>query len=83
MLTDACRPGDHRDVDQVEVPETAQPGLARDRDIERAAQLDGPVHSGRGRRFIGGVNGVGDVLCAPDIRTEEVEELVRLRIDAA
>ena len=83
MFADACRPGDNCDVDQVEVPETAQFGLARDRDIERAAQLDGPVHSGRGRRFVGGVNGIGDVLCASNIRTEEIEKLVCLRIDAA
>lgn len=62
MFADACRPGNDIDVDQVKVPETAQLGLSLDRDIEWAAKLDGPVHPGRGRRFIGGVNGIGDVV---------------------
>ena len=62
MLTDACTPGDNRDVHQVEVPEASQLCPARDGNIKGGAQLDGPVHAGRGRRLVGGVNGVGDVL---------------------
>ena len=67
MFADTCRLGNNIDVNQVKVPETAQISLSLDRDIERAAKLDGPVHPGRGRRFIGGINGIGDVVGTLDL----------------
>lgn len=70
-------------MDQVEVPKAAQLGLSLDCDIEWAAKLDGPVHPGRSRRFIGGVNGIGDVVGTFDLRAEKVEKLVCLCIDTA
>ncbi len=63
MLADACPPGDNPDVDQVEVPEAAQPCVPRDGDVEGAAQLDGPAHAARGGGLVGGIDGVGNVIC--------------------
>ena len=83
MLTDACAPGDNRDVHQVEVPEASQFCPARDGDVEGGAKLDGPAHAGRGRRLIGDVNGVGDVLGPFDLGTEEVKKLVFLSVNAS
>ena len=67
MLTDASSSGDNRDIYQVEVPESSQLCPARDGDVEGGIQLDGPVHSGRGRRLVGGVNEVGDILGSFDL----------------
>lgn len=45
--------------------------------------LDGSAHAGQGRRLIGGVNGVGDVLDPFDLGTEEVKKLVCLSVNAS
>ena len=83
MLADACPPGDNPDVDQVEVPEAAQPCIPGDRDVEGAAQLDGPAHAARGGGLVGGVNGVGNVICSVNLGAEVLEQGVRLSIGAA
>ena len=67
MFTDAGTAGHNGNVDQVEVPESSQLCPARDGDVEGGIQLDGPVHSGRGRRLVGGVNEVGDILGSFDL----------------
>ena len=83
MLTDACPSGDNRDVHQVEVPEAAQLCPARDGDVKGGAQLYGPAHAGRGRRLVGGINGVGDVFSPLDLRTEELKKLVCFTVDSS
>ena len=83
MLTDAGSSGDNRDVYQVEVPESSQLCPACDGDVEGGTQLDGPVHAGRGRRFVGGVYGVGDVFGSFDLGTEEVKKLVCFSVDTS
>ena len=83
MLTDARPSGDNRDVHQVEVPEASQLCPARDGDVKGCAQLDGPAHAGRGRRLVGGVNGIGDIFSPLDLGTEELKKLVGLPVDAA
>lgn len=83
MLTDACTPGDNPDIDQVEVPEAAQPCVPRDGDVERAAQLDGPAHAARGGGLVGGVNGIGNVICPVNLGAEVLEQGVRLPVGAA
>ena len=83
MLTDTGSSGDNRDIHQAEVPEASQFCPARDGDVEGGAKLDGPAHAGRGRRLIGGVNGVGDVLGPFDLGTEEVKKLVCLSVNAS
>ncbi len=81
MLTDACPSGDNRDVHQVEVPEASQLCPARDGDVKRGAQLDGPAHAGRGGRLVGGVNGIGDIFSPLDLRTEELKKLICFPVD--
>ena len=83
MLADTSAPGDNGNVHQVEIPETAQLCPARDGDVEGGTQLDGPVHAGRGRRLVGGVNGVGDVFGSFDLGTEEVKKLVCFSVDTS
>lgn len=83
MLTDAGSSGDNCDIYQVEVPESSQLCPARDGDVEGGTQLDGPVHAGWGRRFVGGVNGVGDVFGSFDLGTEEVKKLVCFSVDTS
>ena len=83
MLADSCTSGNDPDVYQIKVPEAPQPCIPRDGDVKGTAQLDGAVHSSRGGEFVGGVDGVGDVACTADLPGEEMEELIRLRIDAA
>lgn len=83
MLADTCSSGDYRNVDQVKVPKAAQLCLVLDCDIEWTAQLDGLVHHGRSRRFIGGINGIGDVLGTFYLRAEKVKKLFCLCIDTA
>ena len=83
MLTDACPSGDNRDVHQVEVPEPAQFGPPCNGDVKGGAQLYGPAHAGRGRRLVGGINGVGDVFSPLDLRTEELKKLVCFTIWSA
>ena len=83
MLTDARSPGNNRDVHQVEVPEASQLCPPCDGDVKGRAQLDGPAHAGRGRRLVGGVNGIGDNFSPLDLGTEELKKLVCLSIDAA
>lgn len=58
MLADIGIAGHYGNPDQVEVPETTQSGLARDRDIERAIQLDGATHPGGSRGLVGCINGI-------------------------
>lgn len=82
MLTDARSSGDNRDIYQVEVPEAAQLCSPCDRDVEGGAQLDSPAHTGRGGRFVGGINGIGDAFRPFDLRAEEVKKLVCLSVDA-
>ena len=83
MLADAGTAGHYGNPDQVEVPETAQSALARDRDIERAAQLDGAMHPRGSRGLVGCINGIGDVLRPADLGTEKTEKFLRFRIDTA
>ena len=83
MLADAGASVDNGDVHQVEVPEAAQLCPACDGDVEGGAKLDGPAHAGRGRRLVGGVNGVGDVFSPFDLGTEEVKKLVCLSVNAS
>ncbi len=83
MLADPCTPGDNPDVHQVEIPEAAQPCIACDGDVERAAQLDAPVHARRGRGAIGGINGVGDVAGSVYLSAQELEEGVRFSVDSS
>lgn len=83
MLTDACPSGDNRDVHQVEVPEPAQFGPPCNGDVKGSAQLYGPAHAGRGRRLVGGINGVGDVFSPLDLRTEELKKLVCFPVDSS
>ena len=83
MLADACAPGDNPDVDQVEVPEAAQPCIPGDGDVEGAAQLDGPAHAARGGGLVGGVNGVGNVICPVNLGAEVLEQGLRLPVGAA
>ncbi len=82
MFTDAGSSGDDCDIYQVEVPEASQLCPACDGDIKGSAQLDGPAHAGRGRRLVGGVNGIGDIFSTFDLGTEEVKKLVCLPVDA-
>ncbi len=83
MLTDACPSGNNRDVHQVEVPETAQFCPPCNGDVKGGAQLYGPAHAGRGRRLVGGINGVGDVFSPLDLRTEELKKLVCFTVDSS
>lgn len=83
MLTDARSPGNNCDVHQVEVPEASQLCPARDGNVEGCTQLDSPAHAGRGRRLVGGVNGIGDIFSSLDLGTEELKKLVCLPVDAA
>ena len=83
MLADAGAACHHRDVDQIQVPEAAQLGLALNGDIEGRPQLDGPGHPGRRRRLVCGVDGVCDILRALDLRAQEVKERFGLSIDTA
>ena len=83
MLTDACPPGDNPDIDQIEVPEAAQPCIPRDCDVEGAAQLDGPAHAARGRGLVGGVNGVGNVARSVNPGAEVLEEGIRFPVHAS
>lgn len=83
MLADACTPRDNSDIDQVEVPEAAQPCVPGDGDVEGAAQLDGTAHAARGGGLVGGVDGVGNVICPVDLGTEVLEQGIRLPIGAA
>lgn len=83
MLADAGTACYHRDVDQIQVPEAAQLGLALNGDVERGPQLDGPGHPGRRRRLVCGVDGVCDILRTLDLRAQEVKERVGLAVDAA
>ena len=62
MLADTGAAGHHRDVDQIQVPEAAQFGLALNGDIEGRPQLDGPGHPGRRRRLVCGVDRVCDIV---------------------
>lgn len=83
MLADAGTACYHRDVDQIQVPEAAQLGLALNGDVERGPQLDGPGHPGRRRRLVCGIDGVCDILRALNLRAQEVKERVGLAVDAA
>ena len=83
MLADAGAAGHHRDVDQIQVPEAAQLGLALNGDVEGRPQLDGPGHPGRRRRLVCGVDGVCDILRPLDLRAQEVKERFGLSVDTA
>lgn len=83
MLADAGAAGHHRDVDQIQVPEATQFGLALNGDIEGRPQLDGPGHPGRRRRLVCGIDGVCDILRPLDLRAQKVKERVGLAVDAA
>lgn len=83
MFADAGAAGHHRDVDQIQVPEATQFGLALNGDIEGRPKLDGPGHPGRRRRLVCGVDGVCDILRPLDLRAQKVKERVGLAVDAA
>ena len=70
-------------MDQVEAPEAAQLCVPGDGDVERAAQLDGPAHAARGGGLVGGINTIGKIICSVYLRTEELEQGIRLPIGAA
>lgn len=83
MLADPCTPGDNPDVQQVEVPESAQFCIPSDGNVEGGAQLDGAVHACRCGGAVGGVNGVGDVAGSVYLSAQELEEGVRFPVDAS
>ena len=83
IFADACASGNYPDIDQVEVPESAQLCIPGDGDVEGVAQLDGAVHACRGGGAVGGINGVGNVVDSVNLCAEELEEGVRFPIDAA
>lgn len=83
MLTDAGAPCHNPDMDQAEIPEAAEPGIALYGNIEGVSQLDGPPHSGGSRGFVGGFYVIGNVVCPGNLGTEKVKQLFCLRIDAA
>lgn len=82
MFADTGTPGDNPDMYQVKVPEPAQLCFPRDRDVEWAPQLDGIPHPGGCGRLIIGIDGVCDVLRPAYLGAEELEQLLRLVIDA-
>ena len=83
MFADACPSGNNPDVDQVEVPESSQPCIPGDGNVEGVAQLDGTVHAGRCGGAVGGINGVGDVACPVYLSAQELEEGVRFSVDSS